>query len=227
MTNVDVAAEQATQAHLMLSIPIAKGSTKEDPMVIEINLREITDDAFPGVSYKEIMYQGLKAILNRGMTDIPSDKTEESIKGAREVAERNLKALREGTIRATGGKAKGVAGKVKTEALRLAKVVVKAELKALGIVLRHVDASEITDLAKAVLEARPELMQQAEANIAQTDKLSKPDEAMKSIISKVKVNQGKVAKEKAEKAKAKEQLSAAKAGIVAQRARGATQPTQH
>jgi hypothetical protein len=114
-------------------------------------------DKLPDEMVQEIWFLGLKAMLNRGMTeltgiDTPSHPNLQKRKDAMDVAAANLERLYKGEMRKTSGQksAKGQ-GEVMTEARRLAKIEVKAALKEAGHKVSYIPASEITRLANEYL----------------------------------------------------------------------------
>lgn len=212
-----------------LQIPISKGKD----LFIEVDTDELMDEAFPVDSFKEILFQGLKQVLNRGQSKLASSKNvaEKELPGNNAAllskAEETLEAMRKGEIRVTGGKSKSkVTGAVKTEAMRIARALVKDALKREGKKVSHIAAKEITAAAKELIEGEygPEIIEQAAATI----KAREVDESkIKIDISKVKEDPilVKAAKEKAEKDKAATQRKKAGTGP-ALRAKPGVQP-QH
>jgi len=197
----------------VVSIPITKGKA---PVEVEL-------DSLPEEVYREAMIQGMKVLLNRGMSKITKETypAEEELKAAAMAkAAENLEACKEGKIRFTGSKsASKVSGAVKTEAMRLARNIVKDEIKKAGGKISHYAASDITAAAKELLEASPELIEQAK------------EELEKRAATPVKIAIGaiptdpkrvKAAEEKKAKAKAAkgETLSAKQAGMPAKRKGG-------
>ena len=196
----------------IIQIPITKGKS-----TVEIN----TDD-IPDKVYQEIVLQGLKTLLNRGMSKITkaSTKDEDEMKSlAMEAAAKNVEAVMSSTIKFTGGKAKKASGAVMTEARRLARNLVKDAMKEAGIKVSHVEAKEITAAANELLEADPSILEQAKTNLEERAK--KPIAI--DIKALVKTSPKLVAK--AEERKAKDQLSKTQAGKVAKRAKPAAQAT--
>ena len=126
----------------------------------------IETDAIPADVYAEAMVQGLKVLLNRGTSKITSahypDATERSA-AAVEMAAKQLDLVMTSKIKFTGQKKAKTSGAVNTEAMRLARNLVKDEMKRQGIKISHVEASEITKAAKGLLEAMPELIETAQA----------------------------------------------------------------
>jgi|HubBroStandDraft_6_1064221.scaffolds.fasta_scaffold00175_48 hypothetical protein len=109
-------------------------------------------DKLPDEMVQEIWFLGLKAMLNRGMTEVTGTDTPQKRKDAMDAAAANLERLYEGKMRRTSGQksAKGQ-GEVMTEARRLAKIEVKAALKDAGHKVSYIPASEITRLANEYL----------------------------------------------------------------------------
>jgi acetylornithine deacetylase/succinyl-diaminopimelate desuccinylase-like protein len=109
-------------------------------------------DKLPDEMVQEIWFLGLKAMLNRGMTEVTGTDTPQKRKDAMDAAAANLERLYEGKMRRTSGQksAKGQ-GEVMTEARRLAKIEVKAALKEAGHKVSYIPASEITRLANEYL----------------------------------------------------------------------------
>ena len=186
---------------------------------IEVDLKALPDDV-----YRECMLQGLKVILNRGMSKLKKD-TEGVKEQVQAIAQENLDKAKASQIKFTGGaKAEKVSGKVKTEAMRLARGIVKDELKKAGHKVSHYAASDITAAAKALLEENPELLEQAKKNLEERE--ATPIKV--SVLGNLKVDAKRVAKAEADAAakKAKTGLSAKQAGMPAKR-KGQPQATAH
>lgn len=178
----------------------------------------IDTDKIPTDVYAEMLLQGAKVLLNRGTSKITKaaypDAAELKAK-AIEKAQEQLALVMESKIKFTGQKkASGATGAVKTEAMRLAKALVKDELKRQGFKISHIEASEITKVAKEYLDASPELLEQAKANIEARQQIKVGDKL--NVKSLVKENPKLVAKAEAKKAGT---LSATQAGKVKTRAR--------
>lgn len=201
-------------------VPITKGKT-----TLEVVLDDIPDDV-----YSEIVLQGLKVILNRGTSKVTKTtypKEAELAAKAVEVAQAQLELCKTSKIKFTGGKKKsGTTGAVMTEARRLAKALVKDELKRAKIKIAHVEASEITKAANAYLETAKgaELIAQAEKNLAAREKVSIGDAGL-NIASMVVISPELVAKAEARKSK-EGTLSAKQAGMVKSKAKP-SQATAH
>lgn len=190
----------------VLSVPVTKGKSKLD----------IDTDRLPEIVFKEALIQGLKVILNRGGTKVNKEAypDPEMLKvAAMEVAEKNLTAMYEGKIRIMGAKADKVSGAVMTEARRLARAVVKDELKKAGHKISYIAASEITKAANALIAADPSFVDKASANLEMLVAEGEAQaQALGGIISAVPIDEKKKAAAEAKKAAAKETLSAIQAG---------------
>lgn len=204
----------------IINVPITKAKT-----TMAINVDEIPDDV-----YAEALMQGLKVLLNRGTSKVTKEtypKPAEMLAKALEVAEAQLELVKTSKIKFTGGKKKsGATGAVMTEARRLAKALVKDELKRTGIKISHVEASEITKAANLYLEseAGAALVEKAKANLAEREAVSIGD--IINVKSVVAISPELVAKAEAKKAKGGT-LSAKQAGMVKHKAKGQAQATQH
>jgi hypothetical protein len=125
------------------------------------------------------------------------------------IAEKQLEAVYAGKIRMTGGvKVKVATGEINTEAMRLARIIVKDEIKAAGGKVSHYAGSEITKAAKDLLAADATIVEQAKANI-DARKAQKPKVAID--VSKIAVSAKKVAEAEAKKVADKAKRDAAKA----------------
>jgi hypothetical protein len=191
----------------ILRIPVVKGK----------DFLEIDTGKIPIHVYREALVQGFKVILNRGQTQVTKatyPKPEELQAKAMEVAETTLESMYAGKIRIMGGATKGdkVPREVMTEARRIARNLVKEELKRSGVKVSYVESRDITAAANSLLATSPDIIKQAE------------DEVEKRAATKVKIDIGSIPisqkKVKAAEArKADKTLSAAKAGKVATRGR--------
>jgi len=200
----------------VVNIPIPKAGGS-----LEIELDDLAAEDFPDHVYKEILFQGLKVLLNRGMSKITGTKTDGSKKAAMEVAERNLQAVRKGEIRLYSGKRPGKAtGAINVEAMRLARIMVKDAMKRAGLKVSHYPAKEITAAAKLLLEGDqgPGILKQAEAAIKErTEKENEIKIDLGGLVA-----DPKLVKAAEEKNEASRIATAAKKGVIAQRSR----PTQ-
>jgi UDP-N-acetylglucosamine enolpyruvyl transferase len=134
------------------------------------------------------------------------------------MAEANVQDIYSGNVKITGqAKAEKVTGKVMTEAMRLARNLVKDAMKANKIKISTVKASDITAAAKKFIEADPTIIESAKKNLAARE--ATPTKV--DIMSLIHVDPALVAKAeaKAAAAKADKPLSAKQAGKVAPRAK--------
>ena len=185
---------------------------------LEVDLQELPDEA-----YQFVLQKGLEALLNARMSkvltkDLEGEKLAEAQAAALKIAEENLSNLKAGKITKARGGAKDangnkVAANVMTEARRLAKEVVKNEIRAAGMKISHVEASVITKAANELIAADPSFIETAKTNIEARS-------AVKSAINiadLVHESPKLVAKAEAAKAERKTQLSAKQAGKAAPR----------
>lgn len=198
-----------------MSIPVTKGK----------GVVSIETDQLPEAVYAEALRLGLKELVNRGMSKITVAKLEgeelaKAQAAAMAKATDNVEAIMAGKIKFAGQKASSkVSGAVMTEARRIARNIVKDEIKKAGGKISHYEASEITKAANQLIEAQPEIIETAKANLeARTSAPVKLD-----IASLVKESPKLVAKAEEAKAAKKGQLSAKQAGKVATRAKPAAQ----
>ena len=189
-----------------MQIPVTKGK----------GTVSIDTDKIPETMYAEALYLGLKEMVNRKMSKITVAKLEgedlaKAQAAAMEVASKNVEEINAGTLKVHGATAKTkVSGAVNTEAMRLARNVVKDELKKAGLKISHYAASEISAAAKELIASDPSFLEQAKANLEK--RASAP--AKIDIKSLVKESPELVAKAEARKAEKKGQLSAKQAGMV-------------
>lgn len=196
-----------------LRVPVTKAGT-----TIEVN-----SDSLPEEAYKFVFEAGLKAVLNLGMSKIltkglEGDKLAEAQAAALAKAQENLDNLLAGKIkkgRTTAKDANGnkVSGPVMTEARRLAKEVVKNEIRAAGMKISHVEASVITKAANELIAADPSYIEKATANLESRSHIKSAVDIKALVHESPKL----VAKANAAKAERKTQLSAKQAGKVAPR----------
>jgi len=224
MTNVDTdttaGVDDAGAATPSTLVSIA---LKNAAGVIEVDTAKLPDDV-----YREALMQGLKVIAERGMSKMTKEAypVEDERKAAiKTKAEANVEDMYAGKVKITGAKTvKKASGAVMTEAMRLARNLIKDAMKANKIKISTVKASEITKAAKAYIETNPSIITTAEANL----KAREETPMTLDIKSLIKVDPELVAKDEAKKAKAKadKPLSKAQAGKVAPRAKGAKPTTQ-
>lgn len=205
----------------VVQVPITKAKT-----TIEIDV-----DSLPADVYREAVIQGLKVMANRGASKITKETypDETELKAAALAkAEEQVEAMKSGKIKIAGAKVAKTSGATMTEAMRLARNLVKDLMKRENIKPSRVPASEITAAAK-VLIADPDnawIMEQAKANIEERNK-TKIVIDIKSLIKEDPKLVAAAEKKNAE-ARAKKGLSAAQAGKTAVRKKGqSAQATAH
>lgn len=196
-----------------LNVPITKAGSS----------LSIDTDALPEEAFRAVVEAGLKALLNLGMSKIltkglEGDQLSAAQAAALAKATENLDNLKAGKVkkgRATAKDANGnkVSGPVMTEARRLAKEVVKNEIRAAGMKISHIEASVITKAANELIAADPSFITKA------TENLEARSQVKTTINISTLVHESPKLIAKAEKAKAerKTQLSAKQAGKVAPR----------
>jgi len=196
---------------------------------IAVDTSELPDEA-----YQFVLQKGLEALMNARMSkiltkDLEGDRLAEAQEAAAKIAEENLSNLKAGKISKGRGGTKDANGNkvsavVMTEARRLAKEVVKNEIRAAGMKISHVEASVITKAANELIAADPSFIEAATANI-------EGRKAVKSAINIADlVHESPKLVAKAEKAKAerKTTLSANQAGKAAPRkAKAAPEQVAH
>lgn len=196
----------------IMQIPV----TKSKGFITIDTEKDIPDDV-----YEEVVRLGLKVLANRGTSKITKTTypNEAELKVAAQAkADEQVELIRTSKIKFSGGKAKksGLPAAVMTEARRLAKNVVKDELKKRGEKISHYAAKDITAAANQLLESDPSFIEMAKENLAAREATpSKLD-----IGSLLKASPELVKKAEAKKAKASGTLSAKQAGKTAPRAKG-------
>jgi len=186
---------------------------------------EIDTDPLPQHVYEEALRLGLKEMVNRGMSKITVAKLEgedlaKAQAAAMAKASENVEDIKAGKIKIAGQKTTSgkVSGAVNTEAMRLARNIVKDTLKANGYKISHYKASEISAAAKELIAGDPGILAQAEKNLA--DRATAPVAIdLKSLVAGMKEDPDLVAKAEKKKAEAKDQLSAKQAGMVKKQAK--------
>src|SRR5882762_2344156 len=121
----------------ILKVPVSKTGTTLDVDV----------DAIPQDAFAIIVMEGLKVLLGKKMSKITVAKLEgadlaKAQEAALEVAKSNLSDIMADKVksgRSGSAKNKGVPGAVMTEARRLAKAVVKDQIRAAGMKISHVE----------------------------------------------------------------------------------------
>ena len=219
MTDVDTGVDSSGSgaAPFIAQIPL-----KSDCGEVTVNFDEL-----PIEVYKMLLIEGAKAVINSvgmskklpGITKLEGEDKAKAIAAVKAQAEENVKALMSNTLSKRGAKAK-TSGAEQTEALRLAKVLVKDHIRAQGQKIGAYSAKEITEYAKQVLEGNPHLMVQAKKNLEARASEAKGIKGLDIFAlagDKAKSDEVKAKPRKAPVRKGKEPLSAAQAGRVAPR----------
>ena len=181
---------------------------------------DIVNDLAPEV-FAMVVAEGLKNLLNSRMSKLeaPSKLEGAALEDAKAVAldkaAENLELLLAGKlVKKSASKTSTVPKAVMTEAMRLAKEVVKNEIRKAGMKISAVPAKDITAAAKLQVEGNPQYLIDATENIAEREKISSVVD-IKTIISE---SPKLVAEAEARKAERKSKVSAKQAGIPAKRA---------
>lgn len=204
----------------ILKIAVTKGG--KDAVV------ELDTDNLPEHIYAGALAEGLKSFINKGMAKIltkglEGSELDSAQAAASKKASENLAALLDGTFKLPGTKKakSGVSGAVMTEAKRIARNMVKDEIKREGKVkVSHIAASEITRLAVLVIEADPSILEQAAENLAARESKA-PKGKLAELLGGVIVDPKLVAAAEAKK-KPSGTLSAKQAGRTKARPQQAT-----
>lgn len=221
MTDVTVN-EASTPADWIEEIEIKGGVGK-----VSINISKLHD-----TSYKMAMIEGLKSVINSvgmskilpGVTKLEGKAKEERVAAILKQAAQNVEALYAGSVSKKGKAGAKASGAEQTEAMRLAKMLVKDHIRNSGQKIGAYTAKEITEAAKKVLEGNPRLYEQAKANLAERAAEAKSTGGLdltalfgaKASSDEVKAKPKVPPKPKAAKDKT---LSAKQAGLVAPRAK--------
>jgi hypothetical protein len=198
----------------ILKIPVTKAGNR----VIEVDVSKFSDEV-----YEHAMIHGLKPLVNANMTkiltkDLEGDDLADAQAAAFAKAEENLAKLYDGNVKRSRGGVKTADGKkvpgvVMTEARRLAKEVVKNEIRASGKKISHVEPSLITKIANEMIAADPQFIADATANIEARAKIAPKIDLSGLLVESPKL----LAAAEARKAESKKTLSAKQAGKVAPR----------
>ena len=219
MSNLDTDGDATTINHVEAEgtpSTIVTIGLKNAAGTIEVDTARLPDDV-----YREALMQGLKVIAERAMSKITKEAYPDEAERKAAIkakAELNVQEMYDGKTKITGAKSvKKASGAVMTEAMRLARNLVKDAMKANKIKISTVKASEITKAAKLLIEQDQSILATAEANLA--ERATTPIKI--DIASLIKVDPELVAKDEAKKAaaKANKPLSAKQAGNVAPRAK--------
>lgn len=203
----------------VINVSITKG---KGTLALDVN-------ALPQHVFEALLVEGAKAYANRGMSKITKSlysDPEELKAAAMAQAEKNIKAMQDGTIRIVGApKQAKASGAVMTEARRIALNIVKQTIKDAGEKISHYDRKDLTAAAAEMLngEDGPGIIEMAKKSLEERAAV-KPKF---NITAHVKVSPTAVARAENKKAAAKADTSAAQAGRVVPRARGEAPSARH
>lgn len=152
-------------------------TTFEVPVVKAKDFVTIESSALPDDVYNEALFLGLKALVNRGMSEVTGTNypdEQERIEVAIDIARKTVADIYLGKIRRSSGIKKGAGrGELEVEKRRLAKIYVKAELKEAGLRVSLIKPAEITKLANEMIANDPSIEEEAKANLAARAKKQK------------------------------------------------------
>lgn len=200
----------------IMQVPVTKGKS-----VVEIDT-----DKLPEAVYVEALLQGLKTLVNRGMSKITVGELGSDEKVREEAmiaANKNVEKILAGDIKFSGkAKASKVSGVVNTEAMRIARARVKDAMKAAGMKISYVKASEITAAAKELIAQDASIIEEAKENLEKRSAAPMPID----IKALIKEDADLKAKDEAKKAAAAKEkpLSAKQAGMVKGRSKAKASP---
>lgn len=181
----------------------------------------VDTDKIHDTMYAEALAQGLKVMVNGGMTKLTKENIpDETARKAEalKIAEDRVNLMIEGKLKLgrQAAASKGPSGAVMTEARRLARIAVKEMLKSKGLKVSTYDASEITKAANEIIAADPSYVTTAESNLATRGKGPVPTNI--DITAMIQPDPKKVAELEAKKVEKAGVLSKTQAGKVAPRA---------
>jgi len=210
----------ASEASVTLKVKL-KGGVGE----IEVDASKIVDMDI----YQYIFQVGLETIINKvGMSKIAVGITkaegEDKVKRTAEIveqAQRTVQAMYDGNLKGAKATSKRT-GATQTEAMRLAKALVKDTLRSNGYKISAFNAKELIAFAKEVLSGNPDLYKRAEENLKARAELPIKGLNIAAMLGDKAGDESLKAKPKVPpkpraKAEAKATLSATQAGKVAPR----------
>lgn len=209
----------------MIEVPITKAGKS---VTITVDTDHLSTDV-----YEAVMREGLKVCLNAKMTTVgPVTKLEKEGRldelakensAAMTIAQKNLAALTDGTFKFSGSKAKSTESReVTNEAMRIARDVIRDQLRAANITISHVAAKDITAAAKALVERDESYIAKAKDSLAKRKEV--PTDLIDLSALGLHADPAKVAKAEAAKETRKQNLSAAQAGKVKGRSKPKADP---
>ena len=197
---------------------IIKFALKNGAGEVEVDSAKVPDEV-----YREALLQGFKLLSERAMSKITKEAYPDEAERKAAIkakAEDNIDKMYRGEVKITGkATTEKPKGAVMTEAMRLARNLVKDFMKSKKIKISTVKASEITKAAQVLLGQDPSIIETAKANLAA--RAAAPIKVDLSALIHADPTLVAKAEAKAAKAKAEKPLSAKQAGKVAPRAKGA------
>lgn len=235
MSDVDTGADTTLPSHDSPDTAIVANIQQIPITKVKGATVDIDFDSLPIEVYKEMLYLGAKEYINSvkmskigaGLTKLSGAELDKAKAAVVAQAKANAEAMTTGKDFKFHGQSKSdtkVSGAVQTEAMRLAKNLVKDAMKKAGLKISHTPAKEITEAAKVVLSNMPDLYSTAEANLAA--RAATPIKGI-DIKSLIKEDPALVAKAEAAKVAKKKgaPLSAKQAGLVAPKQKPKAQPS--
>lgn len=170
----------AGEASVTLKVKL-KGGVGE----VEVDASKIVDMDI----YQYIFQVGLETIINKvGMSKLATGITkatgEDKAKRTQQIveqAQKTIQAMYDGDLKGAKATSKRT-GATQTEAMRLAKALVKDLLRKEGYKISAFDAKELTAFAKEVLAGNQDLYKRAEENLAQRAALPVKGLDVKSML---------------------------------------------
>lgn len=170
MSNTEVATPDPNIYKIVVTK--AKGLTDDEGMAANYVEVDTSENGIPAHIYKHALTLGLKEMVNGGMTGPKHAK--EAFKTEREFQEHAMETARDraaqmmaGTLKILGAKAASdtLPREVQTEAMSIARKLIKAAIKEQGG--RQIDytSAQITQAAKDTLAANPWIIQKAKENL--------------------------------------------------------------
>jgi hypothetical protein len=174
-----------------VTVESAGATAPADKFIPHISLKggagelDIDLDTLPDASYRAIIVAGLEAIFAKangaakslaGITKLEGKELEDRKQEVLEAAQKTLEQLQAGQV--PGAKKAKTSGAEATEAMRLAKNMVKDLIRNSGQKIGAYSAKEITAAAKVVLERNPHLLALAKKNLAERAQEAKGSKAL-------------------------------------------------
>lgn len=173
---------------------------------------EVVWEELPDAIKLRIIEEGLGKLLNAATAKVTaksSESPESMASQALGLAQKKLDSLKKGELRAKVSRDGKVSGVVMTEARRLAKNIIKQQIKAANKKILDYEAKAITEAANVYLTNHPELVAAAQASIDAAKGLATQAGV---DVSAIPVSEAKKAKRIAKNAEARAATAAKDAG---------------